>query len=286
MRASWAGALGLVALFVALLALEQARPLRERARRSWRRIVTNLALAALALIGGLLTVRPASVAAMTWAEANGIGLLHRVSWPPGLEMALGVLGMDLTFYYWHRANHRIALLWRFHNVHHVDPELDVTTAARFHAGEIVLSAGFRVVQVIVLGVPFWLFAVYEAIFQAGTLFHHSNLRLPLETERILNAVLVTPRMHGIHHSQIREETDSNYGVVLSWWDRLHRTLRLHIPQKALRIGVPAYPEAGQLHIGSLLALPFRAQRSYWQRGDDRFELRTPPVEDHVTRMAA
>src|SRR4029453_13648984 len=111
-----------------------------------------------------------------------------------------------SFYYWHVANHKVALLWRFHNVHHMDPELDVSPGFRFPFGEVFLSTFFRVAQVGLLGISFASFAAYELVFQANTLFHHSNTRLPIRLERFLNAILVTPRMHGIHHSQVRRET--------------------------------------------------------------------------------
>src|SRR5690606_5035552 len=119
-------------------------------------------------------------------------------------------------------------LWRFHNVHHLDPDLDVSTALRFHFGEIAFSAAFRVVQISAIGVGAPVYWAYELCFQAGTLFHHSNVRLPLRLERALSRLLVTPRMHGIHHSQVEAEASSNYGVLLPWWDLLHRTLRLNV----------------------------------------------------------
>ena len=171
--------------------------------------------------------------------------------------------MDLLFYWWHVANHRIPFLWRFHNVHHIDPDLDVSTAFRFHFGEIGMSAGFRALQIGVIGLSAPMFAAYELVFQANTLFHHSNVRLPIGVERWLALVLVTPRMHGIHHSQARDETNSNYSVVFSWWDRLHRTIGLNVPQADIVVGVPAYSGPDDNTISNTLLLPFRRQRDYW-----------------------
>jgi sterol desaturase/sphingolipid hydroxylase (fatty acid hydroxylase superfamily) len=171
--------------------------------------------------------------------------------------------LDLSFYYWHRANHRWPLLWRFHNVHHVDPDLDVSTALRFHFGEVLLSAGFRAVQVLLIGPPVAAYMAYEVVFQANTLFHHSNVRLPLRVERVLHRLLVTPRMHGIHHSQVKGETDSNYSVVFPWWDRLHRSLVLGIPQRDVAIGVPGYARPEDNRLAALALVPFRRQRDYW-----------------------
>ena len=181
-----------------------------------------------------------------------------------LELVAAFLVLDLSFYYWHVANHRIAFLWRFHNVHHIDPDLDVSTAFRFHFVEVALSAGFRAVQVIVIGPSVFAYLVYEVAFELGTLFHHSNLRLPLVIERNLNRIAVTPRMHGIHHSDIREENISNFGVVFPWWDRLHRTLRLNVPQAEVTIGIPGYSRPEDNRILGCLALPFQSQRDYWQ----------------------
>jgi sterol desaturase/sphingolipid hydroxylase (fatty acid hydroxylase superfamily) len=185
--------------------------------------------------------------------------------------------MDLTFYWWHIANHRIGFLWRFHNVHHIDPDLDVSTGFRFHFGEVGMSAVFRVAQVLLIGTSMPAFAVYELVFQGNTLFHHSNLRLPIRLERLLNKVLVTPRMHGIHHSQVQRENNSNYGVVFPWWDRVHRTLGLNIPQAEIAIGIPGYSQPDDNRLRNALLMPFRKQRDYWRRSDGTLVERTAPV---------
>jgi sterol desaturase/sphingolipid hydroxylase (fatty acid hydroxylase superfamily) len=112
-----------------------------------------------------------------------------------------------------------------------------------------------------------MFALYELVFQASTLFHHSNVRLPIRIERVLNLAFVTPRMHGIHHSQVREETNSNYSVVFSWWDRLHRTAGFNVPQSDIVVGVPAYSDPEDNSLWNALLLPFRPQRDYWRRPD-------------------
>ena len=172
--------------------------------------------------------------------------------------------MDLIFYYWHLANHRVPLLWRFHNVHHIDPDLDVTTAFRFHFGEIALSAAMGVVQVSVIGISGWAFATYQLAFQLEVMFHHSNWRLPIRLERALSKVIVTPRMHGIHHSQMQRENNSNFGTIFTWWDRLHRTLGLNVPQSAITVGIPAYTLPDDNGVPNALTMPFRKQRDYWR----------------------
>jgi sterol desaturase/sphingolipid hydroxylase (fatty acid hydroxylase superfamily) len=256
-----------LAVGLALFALERAFPLRRATRRLIGRLFVNLAVSAVAFGVALAVVRPAAERAFGWTEANTAGLLHRVDLPAPLEIAAAFLLMDLSFYYWHRLNHRVPLLWRFHNVHHFDPDLDVSTAFRFHFGEIALSAGLRIVQVVVIGLSGWAFAAYELAFQANTLFHHSNVRLPIRAERVLNRLLVTPRMHGIHHSQVERETNSNYGVVFPWWDRLHRTLGLDVPQATIVIGVPGYSQPGDNRFWQAITAPFRRQREFWRTAD-------------------
>jgi sterol desaturase/sphingolipid hydroxylase (fatty acid hydroxylase superfamily) len=175
--------------------------------------------------------------------------------------------MDLAFYYWHLANHKIPVFWRFHNVHHIDPDLDVTTAFRFHFGEITLSTIFRIIQISIIGISPAAFIIYEVCFTANTIFQHSNIKLPIEFERLLNKIIVTPRMHAIHHSQFQTETDSNFSTVFSWWDRLHRSIRLNIPHKDIVIGVPGYKKSGDNNLDQVLLLPFKKQRDYWTKPD-------------------
>jgi sterol desaturase/sphingolipid hydroxylase (fatty acid hydroxylase superfamily) len=260
-------AIALVVLVALLFVIERFVALRRSSRPLLGRLLVNIGLSVLAFAVAMVVVRPAALAVLEWAAGKPFGLVHLVPMPVAAQFALSFLLMDLTFYWWHVANHRIPFLWRFHNVHHIDPDLDVSTAFRFHVAEVALSAGFRVVQVGVIGPSAWMFAVYELVFQANTAFHHSNVRLPIRIERLLNLMLVTPRMHGIHHSQVRDEANSNYSVVFSWWDRLHRTLGLNIPQSDLAIGVPGYADPADNRIWTDLLLPFRRQRDYWRQSD-------------------
>jgi len=255
------------AVGLSFFVLERVFPLRRETRSLVGRLIVNLGVSALAFGAALALVSPAARHVSGWTEADPWGLLHRLTLPAPLEAAVGFLLMDLSFYYWHRLNHRVSFLWRFHNVHHFDPDLDVSTAFRFHFVEIALSAGLRVVQVVLIAPSGWTFAAYELAFQANTLFHHSNVRLPIRLERVLNRILVTPRMHGIHHSQVERETNSNYSVVFPWWDRLHRTLGLNVPQSSLVIGVPGYSEPEDNRLWQAFAAPFRRQREYWRTPD-------------------
>src|SRR6185295_17226800 len=193
-----AAAVGAAALL--LLGAERLFPLRPL-RSSWLpELAVNLMVSALAFGVSAVLVRPAVVRAMGWSQRRAVGLVYFLDLPPLARGVLVFLLLDLAFYYWHRLNHEWPALWRLHNVHHCDPGLGASTSFRFHFGEVALSAVFRVVQVTVIGASFSAFAVYETAFQLNTVFHHSNVRLPIRLERWINRVLVTPRMHGIHHS--------------------------------------------------------------------------------------
>jgi sterol desaturase/sphingolipid hydroxylase (fatty acid hydroxylase superfamily) len=259
----------LAAVYVALLIVETQFPLREAKRPKPKRFLVNVGLSGLALGTGVYIVAPVALALATRSAETSFGLLNALSLPPTLKFILGFLAMDLTFYYWHRANHAFPIFWRFHNVHHIDQDLDVSTSLRFHFGEVLYSTGFRALQVYPLGISVLTYLVYEVAFQCATLFHHSNVRLPITFERALNKIIVTPRMHGIHHSIVKEETSSNYSVIFRWWDVLHGTLRLNIKQADVVIGVPAYMDTQDNKLLNLLILPFRKQREYWRLTDGK-----------------
>ena len=273
-------------LGASLFVIERYLWLRRLKRPLVGRLLINAGMSVLVFGAAMWVVRPAAFAALNWASDMPFGVLHVLPLPPTLQFPVSLLLMDLTFYWWHVANHRLPFLWRFHNVHHIDPDLDVSTALRFHVGEVALSAGFRVLQVSAIGPSAAMFVAYEFIFQANTLFHHSNVRLPIRIERLLHLVLVTPRMHGIHHSQVREETNSNYSVVFSWWDRLHRTLGVNIPQSEIVIGVPGYSDPADNSLWNDLLLPFRRQRDYWRRPDGiRVRRDGTTLREHRSRLA-
>lgn len=278
------GPVSLAALFLLLLLLEAVRPLRRRKRPTGKRLLLNLALSAMVFATGTYVVRPAAFAGMLWAGDQAVGLLHLLALPFWAQFIVGFLLMDLTFYYWHRLNHTRPLLWRFHNIHHVDPNLDVSTSFRFHPVEILYSTAFRLLQVGLIGLAPFTYVVYELAFQGATFFHHSNVQLPLGWERRLNRVLVTPRMHGVHHSVIGQETNSNYSVIFSWWDRLHGSLRLNVRQTELIIGVPGYLLPKDNNFLSLLKFPFIKQRSYWRWPSGKASVRKVVAETTDPRL--
>ena len=253
----------LILAIAILFALERTFPLRRQKQPLGRRIVVNAVVAALAIAAALMIVRPVASSLLEAVSQNRWGLTGIVQMPAPLQGVATFLLLDLSFYYWHRANHAWPFLWRFHNVHHVDPDLDISTSVRFHFLEIAFSAAFRALQVVVIGGELWMFVVYESAFQLNTLFQHSNIRLPITIERWIVLIFVTPRMHGIHHSKRFHDVNSNWSSVFSWWDRLHGTLNLNVPQAAIDIGVPGYSEPRDNRILELLLMPLRPQRSYW-----------------------
>src|SRR5919201_6599100 len=171
--------------------------------------------------------------------------------------------MDYTLYLWHRLMHRWAWLWRFHLPHHVDLELDASTALRFHFSELVLSVPWRAGQIALIGVSPLSLSIWQTATLMEVIFHHSNVELPVGVERWLNKLIVTPRMHGIHHSVVQEEQNANWSSGLTLWDWLHGTLRLNVPQDEITVGVPAYQDPKDVTLPKVLAMPIAKQRPTW-----------------------
>jgi sterol desaturase/sphingolipid hydroxylase (fatty acid hydroxylase superfamily) len=172
--------------------------------------------------------------------------------------------MDYTFYIWHVLMHRIPLLWRFHLVHHVDLDLDASTALRFHFTEMLASIPWRAGQVLLIGLTPFTFSVWQCVFLISILFHHSNIELPIRWERLVNKLVVTPRMHGIHHSIVERETNSNWSSGLTVWDWLLGTLRLNVRQLEMTIGVPAFQDPKAVTLLRVLVMPFERLPPSWE----------------------
>lgn len=200
------------------------------------------------------------MAAIQASEAHGFGLLHQVAWPPLVETILALLLLDLWTYFWHRLNHRVPLFWRFHRVHHSDPHMDVTTANRFHLGEIVFSSLLRLPLLYLLGVGMGQLALYEILLFAVVQFHHANISIGPRGDRILSWFLVTPYLHKVHHSSWQPETDSNYSSLLPVWDRLFGTLRFPERPGSLRLGLDEFTAPETQTLPGLLATPFAGKR--------------------------
>jgi sterol desaturase/sphingolipid hydroxylase (fatty acid hydroxylase superfamily) len=240
-----------------LIWFERKRSLRIVRQSKLRRDVRNLMIAAPALgVMQVLEIRVAFKLA-EMAQANRYGILPRASLPILAKGLIGILLLDYTLYWWHFLTHRVSGLWRFHQVHHLDLEMDATTALRFHFGEIAISVAFRAAQIVVIGPAPATLAAWQIFLFLCILFHHSNVRLPLAVERKLARVVVTPRLHGIHHSIAPEEVNSNWSSGLSFWDWLHSTLRTQVPQNDITLGIPGFLEEDQVTLGKSLALPFR-----------------------------
>jgi len=200
--------------------------------------------------------RPIVAPLQRFAERRRVGLLRWLPLPKPVRVVLGFLFLDYTLYLWHWMNHRSPFLWRFHSVHHADLDLDASTGIRFHAGELALAAGFRVAQVVLIGADRQTLRWWQRCLFASVVFHHSNLALAESFESALLPVVVTPRMHGIHHATRPEWMNTNYSSLLSIWDRLHGSLRLDVPQPAITIGIDRLQRPEDVTLERSLALPF------------------------------
>lgn len=256
------GAPLLTAIFAGLILLQWRFPLRRQHFGLVRRVVRNLILSLPSHAVFRWLMLPIPLAAAHWARTHQFGLLHWLRLPGWAAIAGTFLLMDYAYWWWHWANHMVPFFWRFHNVHHTDLDMDVSTATRFHFFEMIFSAGFLSVAVVTFGIEPVTLLVFFIVFEGATLFHHSNWRLPIGVERTLNRIIVTPRLHGIHHSIVERETNSNWGTIFCWWDKLHRTLRRDIGQDEIIIGVAAYRDEKELTLGRLLVLPFHKQRAW------------------------
>ncbi len=243
-------------IFVLFFILESKYQLRKRVQSRWKRIIINL----LVSIPSFALLRLLFIPLMVWLaygnEKWQFGLNYLYAAPAWLEASIAFLLLDYSNYLWHIILHKIPLLWRFHLVHHTDLDLDITTAFRFHFGELIGSIFFRGAAVLLIGVSPLMVLIYEIAFDASNQFQHSNIKIPFRLEKIFNKILVTPRMHGIHHSIKKRETDSNFSIIFSFWDRLHHTIRLNVRQDEIITGVPAYQDEKELTTGNLLKLPF------------------------------
>lgn len=195
-----------------------------------------------------------------WATKHGFGLFHWLALPNLAEWVLAVLLLDAWTYIWHRMNHRIPFLWRFHRVHHSDPHMDVTTANRFHVGEIFMSSVLRMPLIVLLGIRVEQIALYEFLMFAVVQFHHANIGVTEKWDRVLRLVIVTPFMHKVHHSRWQPETDSNYSSFLSIWDRIFRSFRLNRKPESIRIGLDEFDAPEQQTFSALLKTPLAKRK--------------------------
>src|SRR5262249_6367513 len=230
-----------------------------------------------------LAERPVVAPLAKLVERRRWGLLRQLRLPPWLEAALACALLDYTLYVWHVLTHRVPWLWRLHRVHHLDLDLGASTAVRFHFAEMLASVPWRTAQVLALGVSPPALSLWQTLTLVEILFHHANVELPVGVERRLCRLVVTPRMHGIHHSDVYDEVNSNWSSGLTLWDWLHGTLRLTVPQREITVGVPGYRARGEVTLPKVRALPFVRPRPDGYTPD---RLSRPPAPAPATRLLA
>jgi sterol desaturase/sphingolipid hydroxylase (fatty acid hydroxylase superfamily) len=248
--------LGLFAggLLVFLL-IELVIPYRPPTVSKFKRVANNLGLVVLnSVILNLLFAAPV-VATAAYVNANGIGVLNHYAMPFWAKTVITILFLDLMLYIWHAINHYLPFLWRFHRVHHSDLNMDVTTASRFHIGELAISKVIQMGWIYLLGADMAGVIIFEALVVLTTQFHHSSLTIPKWFETVWWVLFVPPSMHRIHHSVVIKERNTNYGAILSLWDRVLGTMKSDLDQDRIKIGVGAYSKENQVGYLKLLYMP-------------------------------
>ncbi len=251
-----------LAVLLLMMLWEWRDPRRSLGWPRAQRWPANLSIVAVDSIVVRLVFPLVAVEAAGLAETHRWGLFHWLNAPFGLAFVASLLLLDLTIYTQHVLFHKIAWLWRLHRVHHTDLDFDVTTALRFHPLEIALSMAIKWIAVVALGAPPTAVILFEIILNATAMFNHGNVRLSASLDRKLRRLLVTPDMHRVHHSVRREETDSNFGFNLSWWDHLFETYRDQ-PQDghiAMVIGLKDFRDRRASNLVGLLLQPFQNGR--------------------------
>ena len=245
----WGG----VALF---LAIELAAPYRRPSVSKLKRWANNMSLTVINSVILNLIFAGAVVATANHVTANHIGVMNLFEAPRWLKIVLTVAFFDFLLYVWHLLNHEMPLLWRFHRVHHTDLNMDVSTATRFHLGELMISATIKLGLIYLWGAEVLAVVIFETLLVFCAQFHHSSLKIPAWVERIIGPVTITPSMHRIHHSVKIKERNTNYGTIFSWWDRAMGTLLTKVKQDGIRIGVGGHYEESKLNLPNLALMPF------------------------------
>ncbi|MFM1813379.1 MAG: hypothetical protein RLZ98_74 [Pseudomonadota bacterium] len=259
-----------LSILVVMAVLEVIWPRRALSAPKIKRWGTNLsivaidtltvrAMAALPFVTGAVVMPLVAIAAAVYAERNGIGLFNVIGLPAWLELVLALVVLDFAIWLQHLASHKVPLLWRLHRMHHADPDIDVTTALRFHPIEIALSMLWKMLWVFALGPSVLAVVLFEVILNGCALFNHANFKLPLWLDRVLRLFLVTPDMHRVHHSIEAGEHHRNFGFNLSIWDRMFST---YVAQPAaghegMVIGLAQFPAPGPVQLAYSLLIPFR-----------------------------
>ena len=256
LRSTLASVGGILLGMGALAVLEAIIPLQRRGRWSRAHLAPNLWLTALTFATNALW-SAALVLALAAAEARGFGVLHALALPGWASALVALLVLDFAAYAAHVAMHRVPLLWRFHRVHHADPTVDVTTTIRQHPGEGVIRYLFTAAFALPLGASPPAFLLYRSAVAVCALLEHANLRVPRRLDALLSLVVTFPTLHKVHHSRERRFTDTNYGNLVSWWDRAFGTFTPAHEGRAVRYGLDGLDDPAMQSTASLLALPFR-----------------------------
>ncbi len=226
------------------------------------RWTSNLGLVVLDTVLLRLIFPLAGVGLAAFCAKNGWGILNHFQVPFWVAVPLAVIALDFVIWLQHVMVHAVPLLWRLHRVHHADLDYDVTTGARFHPLEIVLSMLIKFATIVVLGPPVVAVVIFEVLLNATAMFNHGNIGLPARLDRILRWVVVTPDMHRVHHSIEDDETNSNFGFNLPWWDRLFGTYRdqPRAGQTGMTIGIRDHGDPREVsRLDGMLLLPFRGE---------------------------
>jgi sterol desaturase/sphingolipid hydroxylase (fatty acid hydroxylase superfamily) len=252
----WLSGIVIFGTFAVLTYLEKKRPLRKQIEPKRLNLSRDLAIAATAGIAVNFLEKPVTDKLTRFVEKRNFGLLKIVKLPKILEIALAVVLLDYTLYLWHVLTHKLPFLWRFHKIHHADLDLTAATAIRFHFGEITISVLFRAGQILLLGVSPKSLKIWQNLLFFNIFFHHSNIKLPKSFEKKLQKIIMTPRLHGIHHSIIEDETNSNWSSGFTVWDFLHKTFRDDVSQDEIIIGVADHQSFEKVTLPKMLVEPF------------------------------
>ena len=236
-------------------------PRRRRATSRWVRWPSNLGVVVLNTVLIRLLIPTAAVALALIGAERGWGLMHLLALPTGLAIVLSVVILDLTIYLQHVMFHAVPALWRLHRMHHADLDFDVTTGARFHPIEILLSMAIKLAVVAALGPPAVAVLIFEVVLNATAMFNHGNVRIAAPIDRVLRWFVVTPDMHRVHHSIVPRETNSNFGFNLPWWDRLLGTYRAApaAGHQDMTIGIAQFRTPRDLWLDRMLVQPFQGE---------------------------
>lgn len=238
------------------LVLEILVPYRPSSVSKVKRWINNIALTVFNSLILQLVFAGAVVRIAMYVSTHQLGVLNMVELPVWVELLVTVAFMDFMLFIWHLLNHEVPFLWRFHRVHHSDLNMDVSTATRFHIGELAISTVIKISLIFFLGASPLGVLIFESALVLCAQFHHSSLKVPRWFETILWILFVPPSMHRIHHSVVIKERNTNYGTIFSTWDRWLGTLLTGVDQKRLLIGVGAYQKPEELNFYHLLAMPF------------------------------